>query len=297
MLAGPLRRAGLLGRLPLREVVRLIRPRDTAIAGVACLLGAKLLGLDRGWTAEVIWVTVSNMLLLGGSMALNDWHDIEEDAVNRPDAPVVSGAVDRRQALQLGVLFLALAVAAGLVAGVTAALLAVAFVVLSAAYTLRLKRVPLVGNALVALLSSYAFWCWMLIAWSTNRTYLLLSGCLFLFCLGRELLGAARDRPGDSNAGVRTVATVLGERSTRRVAASLIAIAGAFAWGPLLMGTGSGVYGSLLSLSWLLVLWLAMQAFLPLASPLSSGALVVIARLITAVMAVAFALGISPGPP
>ncbi len=272
-----------------RDVLRVIRPPDTAIAVEATLVGARLAGLGWVQLPVIAAVSLSNAVLISASAAFNDWHDVEEDSVNRPSSPVASGKMRREHARILGCALFVLAVVVAAAAGWRFAVLACAFIVSSVAYTLRLKTVPLLGNALVAVLSSYAFWCWMVIG-RTGATYATLALCLYLFCLGREILGMARDVAGDAAAGIATVATTLGAASANRIGAGFIVAASVLAWLPVLDGQLSLIYAGFLSLSWLLVALLCARAASPRRGG-EAGGLVMISRVITVLMAAGAGLG------
>jgi len=61
-----------------------------------------LLGSTAGLSlGEQIWISAAIWLLFAGGFALNDWHDIERDRVNKPKRPLVTGVIAERSALLL----------------------------------------------------------------------------------------------------------------------------------------------------------------------------------------------------
>lgn len=283
-------------RTPVLTFVHLIRPRDSSIAFFATFVGARLAGVEQTAGLAVVLLAVSNMLLIAASMAFNDWHDVGEDAINRPDAPVSSGRVLPQHAMLIGLAGFALAIASASAVSRLAGLLAAAFVLGSVAYTVRLKRTMGVGNALVASLSSYPIWCWMLLAGSVSQVYVVLTAACVVFNVGREFLGTARDAAGDRAEDIPTVATTYGVPLARRLGAGLMALGGLLAVQPLLVNAATLLYAVLLSISWTMVVYIAIQAFRKgSADRESSARLISVTHFVTLLMAVAYGLGVRVG--
>lgn len=109
----------------------LLRVPNLFTAPPDVLLGASLVaGLGHAVAPEAVaGVALASMLLYGGGTTLNDYADREEDARDRPERPIPSGAVAPSRALALGALLLlagvaVAAAAAGVTAGAAAALVA-----------------------------------------------------------------------------------------------------------------------------------------------------------------------------
>jgi geranylgeranylglycerol-phosphate geranylgeranyltransferase len=283
--------AGLDRRALRLAYVRLARAPDTAIAMVGTLVGARLSGADAGIGTQLL-LALSNALLSAASMSFNDWHDVAEDRINRPDRPVPSGLVPRHRALLLAGLWF---VTAGTLASAVSAsfgALALAVGACSAAYTLWWKRVPVAGNLIVALLSAYPFWCWF--AWSglTSTTYALLAACLVLFCTGRELIHTAEDVRGDAALRIPTVATLWGPRLATRAGVGVIAASAALAWVPVIQGDARWPYVWSLALATAIVAYATHLAYRTPGT--RSRRIRQLARLITLLMAAGAFFGV-PG--
>ena len=168
--------------------------------------------------------------------ATNDIYNIEEDRVNRPDAPLVRGEATIREAWALSLVSIVIAVALNAL-GIALSHLApwsivilIIAIVLGFTYNYGLKRVLIVNNVFVAVTSSLTFLYGLYAVTSTPPTldlpYLLFTTS-FLATMGRELVKGAIDVAGDLRAGVRTVANVYGVRTAIALAVvfTLIAVA------------------------------------------------------------------------
>jgi len=209
--------------------LRLARPGDNLFAFVGTLLGAGLAGVSASaWSIAA--VAISNALLSAGSMMINDWHDVAEDAVNRPDRPIPSGAVPRPRALAMGLGALAAGCAVATVAGWRFAMAAVVITGLSGLYTARLKAIPVLGNGVIGLLSAYPLWCWYAMDGLDGRAYLGAAAGFFVAGAGREMVRTAGDAAGDAARGLRTVATRWGVRTANHCGFALILAGCLVAW-------------------------------------------------------------------
>jgi len=190
--------------------LRLVRPVNCAIAFASVAVGAGMAGeISEGH--RILSAGLSAACIAGGGNALNDACDEAEDRINRPDRPIPSGAVSRRGAsLAAAVLFgvgLALSIRLGPMA-VWVALAAAGGLV---AYDIALKRVPVLGNATVGVISALAL-IYGGVAAHHPGAALIPAGFAFLFHLGREVLKDIEDMRGDASVGTRSVALTWGVR-------------------------------------------------------------------------------------
>jgi geranylgeranylglycerol-phosphate geranylgeranyltransferase len=171
-------------------------------AGV--LVGAFVSRSPTRWGAATIG-GLSAFAAAGAANAFNDRMDVAADRVNRPDRPLPSGRATSGAAVAVsigcGVLSLLLAA----LISPRAFLLALAWLALTALYSVALKGIPLAGNIAVALVASTPF----LMGGFTQGKYLLAlvpSGLAFLMHLAREIAKDVEDMEGDRVAGVLTFA-------------------------------------------------------------------------------------------
>jgi len=134
-------------------LVRLVRPHHWIKNGLVLASPAAAGVLDEGhylWRALV--VAVSFCIAASGTYCLNDAADADADRVHptKRFRPVASGEVSVAQARTLGVALLVIGVSLGLVTGTwEASAITGLYVVLSTAYTVWLKHVPVVDLAMI----------------------------------------------------------------------------------------------------------------------------------------------------
>jgi geranylgeranylglycerol-phosphate geranylgeranyltransferase len=222
-----------------------VRPAPASVRVVAWLrlwrfhfvplsLSAGLVGMTApragATTASIVLGLIICVFGYGIGVVINDWFDRKADAVNAPDRPFVSGAVNPHLGL-------------GAVVAMSAALLALSVAVAPALalwsamavgghllYTWT-KGIPLVGNvvngidlALFTVLGAAAVrpeagWPGLTVATVTQTA--LIAFVLSGFCL----VGYFKDIEGDAVAGYRTLPVAIGSNRSSRVALVFPAVA------------------------------------------------------------------------
>lgn len=267
--------------------LRLARPADNLFAWVGTLLGAGLSGASMSWW-PIVMVACSNALLSAGSMMINDWHGVAEDAVNRPDRPIPSGAVPRGRALAMALTTFAAGGALAALADWRFGVAALAVTGLSVLYTMKLKSVPALGNGVIGLLSAYPLWCWCLLGGFEGRAYLGAAAGFFVAGTGREMIRTGGDATGDAARGIRTVATCWGASAANRFGLALV-VAGYVVGVFTALGSTLLWYLTALSLATPVLLGLGIWALVVDSPPGASRRLTVMARRLTVLFAVAVA--------
>ena len=204
-----------------KAVVEVTRPGNAVVGGVAALVGGYL-GGTLGFAAGV--AAAATMLGTGAGNSVNDYYDAEIDALNNPERPIPSGRLSRRGAALLATAFF-----------VAALVLTVAFLpplaigigivnlVLLVGYSSHLKRMPLVGNVVVAYLTGSAFLFGGAAVEGVEFT-LVLFALAALTNLGREIVKDVEDVEGDAAEGARTLPVVWGERRALAVASAAVVL-------------------------------------------------------------------------
>lgn len=187
-------------------------------------------------------LVLSTLLICAGGYIINDYYDVESDEINKPHRHFIGKTISAIQALRgyrlltgVGVLLgLFLAIKVGNIRLVTihgvAALLLYFY---SASY----KRMPLVGNVVVALLIAISIlvvgafepaiyklarqgdYYAARICWNIILGYALFA---FLINVARELIKDLEDMEGDGKADMRTTALAWGQQTVKIIAASIL---------------------------------------------------------------------------
>ena len=276
------------------SIVKTGRLSECAVVFGGTLVGARLAYFGN-WQAVAL-IALSNSLLFAASMMINDAHDVAEDEINKPRRAVASGRLSPALAYFGGAVCFITAIVLAAFVDLRFAVLALAITFLSAAYTMWLKGVPLVGNGVVAIISTYPLSCWLLVALDPTLTYVTLIASCVAFRLGAEVLKTAEDAVGDAAQDIRTVATKMGVLFANRMGVFLLVLGLTGAWLPVIQGTANPVYLTMLGGSCALALWAGVHAGAGFASVRTPGGRFVTAqRAMMVMMLVGLGLGLSGG--
>jgi geranylgeranylglycerol-phosphate geranylgeranyltransferase len=225
--------------------LRLIRPINGVMMGFAVLVGAAI-GSNRGvighWR-ELFLGFVASFTLTAAAMAINDYYDREIDAINEPDRPIPSGAVSPGDAI---IVFLALSLVGFLTAWITSipcfAMAVVSWFVMFF-YSLRGKRMGLLGNILVSTCIAFPF----IYGGLAVENLFPVSSLLFAFMAffsntGREVTKGIVDIEGDRRNGIRTVAVSRGAAAAAITATAFYISSAIFSFIPIYLGLVSFWY-------------------------------------------------------
>jgi len=204
--------------------LKILRPLNGLIAAVSVGLGY-VCAAPAGRPVEAGLIAIagfSAFFVSAFGNIINDVLDLEADRVNRPDRPIPSGGISRGTALVYGIVMLFVGLSLARAAGPRFLYMAFAVAVLLWLYSVKLKRVPLVGNLVVAFLTGFTLVYGGALTDSWRMS--LVPACFaFLINLGREFLKTASDREGDAAAGLDTLAVRFGVKACIRGAcASLL---------------------------------------------------------------------------
>jgi len=214
--------------------LKLIRPVNlliTFITGVVAVILA-----DKSLTLNLniyLLTGLSAALTAAAGNVINDIYDIEIDKINRPGRPLASGAVP----VPVANAFYIFLVFSSLITAFYINLSAVFMVaVVSMALTLyasRLKRLPLIGNIVIAFITGLVFVYGGIAANNTSNAYIP-AAFAFLINLIREILKDIEDIKGDQSCGLRTLPVVVGIRGTAKIMTYLTFILVLFTFFPFI---------------------------------------------------------------
>jgi len=188
------------------SVLTLIRWPNCILAALATLVGGYL-QVDGPRQPDLILMATVIGLLCGAGNALNDRLDITGDRINHPERPLPQGDLTLTEASLTALILAGTGLMLCLFLTVEALLLAVLTMAALVWYDVRLKRVSIVGNAIVALLGAMAviaggvaaggdIWQWP----GTHFPALL----AFLLHFAREMTKDIADIEGDRVVGFTT---------------------------------------------------------------------------------------------
>lgn len=238
--------------MALKSIVKLARIEHGILAGLIVVATYIICGGRDPMGALALFL--STLLAEVFLFVTNDIHNIEEDRINRPDAPLVRGDVSLGTAWIISMVSLTLSVLINIIGilflGLNPWSILILIVALSVGYSYNyyVKRVLLMNNVFVSITSSLTFLYGL---YSVNTTPLyMLPYALFitstLATMGRELVKGALDIKGDAAVGIKTVANTYGVGKAIRMAVAFTSLAIAFS--PLLM-----IYSFALHFSYILM--------------------------------------------
>jgi len=164
----------------------------------------------------VIIVFLVILLITAAGNVINDYHDADIDAINRPDRPIPSGLITQWESLIYSAfLFLLGNIIAVFYAPPSLILIAAVNTVLLWFYASHLKVMPLLGNLTVSYLAASIFlFGGALEGWTGVYANFPVAGATFFVMLARELIKDGEDMPGDTAQGARTLPIVYGLHSS-----------------------------------------------------------------------------------
>jgi geranylgeranylglycerol-phosphate geranylgeranyltransferase len=165
---------------------------------------------------------VTGFAICAFSMVVNDYYDIEVDRVNQPTRPLPSGRVSKIGAVGIAVIMLVVGFAAtALLLDILAVLIVALYSLLAWLYDFRAKKYGLAGNLIVASSLAIPFIYGGVISGGRVLDSLLLfmASTSFLAGVGREVVKAMADVPGDQKRGVRSYASVHGPKAAAALGA------------------------------------------------------------------------------
>jgi len=182
---------------------------------------------------QFLWLVVASVLIAAAGYIINDYFDLNIDAVNKPDQNVINKVISRRWAILWHLVFSVL--------GLLATAVAVSFhkwyliganlvcVLLLWLYSTSFKRRVLIGNVVISLLTAWtvliiffakvpfsaAFGATDVVTVKFFRVAFLYASFAFILSLIREALKDVEDMEGDRRYGCTTLPIVAGVAATK----------------------------------------------------------------------------------
>lgn len=205
------------------SLFKISRPANLIIVAFAQLMTAYFLvetsrqGLPVLQDINLYLLVLSTVIITASGYMINDYYDVKIDYINKPDEVIIGKGMKRRMVIFFHTVlnFTGIGIAwyvsprVGVITFVSAFLLWL--------YSNQLKRLPFIGNFVVALLTGVAIW---IVGYYYQQSELLvLTYAIFAFFINliREIIKDIEDRQGDRKHGCKTLPIVLGFRNTKRV--------------------------------------------------------------------------------
>ncbi|ADM28275.1 UbiA prenyltransferase [Ignisphaera aggregans DSM 17230] len=163
---------------------------------------------------SVILLFIAAFLVGAGANTINDYIDREVDRINKPWRPIPSGIINPIEALYIAILTTAIGIIISAFLSPLNGLIAFIASILAYLYSIRLKKVLLIGNIVVASLTGLAIIFGGVLSGIESSSKMIqldiivVSLYATLLNLGREFLKGIEDVEGDRKLGIKTLATV-----------------------------------------------------------------------------------------
>jgi 4-hydroxybenzoate polyprenyltransferase len=217
---------------------RLTRFWNLAIIAFAQYFTAYFLFQQRVLVFTDFWlflIVAATVMIAAAGYIINDYYDIKIDLINKPDRVVIGKTITRRYAIFFHTVISVTGVGIGLLINWKVGAVNFVSVFLLWLYSNNLKRLPLIGNLVVAVLTGLSLFLLSFLYEQYLPLVMTYSLFAFFMTLIREIVKDMEDMKGDTTFGCRTLPIVWGIRKTK-----------------------SFLYGTILVFSFL-VLWLDYQ--------------------------------------
>lgn len=206
-------------------LVRLTRFWNLVIVGMAQYFTAIFL-LDRAHVYDwrLFILASSTAIIAAAGYIINDYYDIKIDLINKPERVVIGKGITRRYALFFHTLLSLVGVALGFVLGWKVGVIHFISAFLLWWYSNNLKRQPVVGNLMVALLTGLTIVLVNVLYSTSNPLVGIYALFAFFMTLVREVVKDMEDLKGDNTFGCRTLPIVWGLRRTKLAIYGLLVI-------------------------------------------------------------------------
>ena len=188
-----------------------------------------LIPYQESWTEKLfdlqLFLLVSSTLMIAAAgYIINDYYDIKIDYVNKPQRVVVGKLIKRRVVLVSHVVLNAVGIGIGFYLNYYVGAINFIAGFLLWIYSNRLKRMPFVGNLVIALLTGLAIL--VLAIYYRESVNLLLNYAVFAFSINliREVIKDMEDLRGDLRFGSKTLPIVWVLRKTKYFLYGMIAL-------------------------------------------------------------------------
>jgi geranylgeranylglycerol-phosphate geranylgeranyltransferase len=214
------------------ELIRIINVIITFISVIVAVIISSDISSVNG---TIILAAVCAAIVTAAGNVINDLWDIETDAVNKPDRPLPSEKITRKEALNFYFSLILLSI----IISMSLSLIVFAIIILAhlllLLYTTGLKKISFLGNFVISFLTGFVFIYGGLLTGNVNAAIIPASFAL-LINLSREGIKTIEDMPGDSRSGIITVPQKYGINFTRKLTSAFLVLLLVFTFVPFING-------------------------------------------------------------
>ena len=225
-----------------------IRPLNVILGGLTIVISSFIVKYN-GPTSFIIFAVSVVMFYTAGANTLNDYFDYKINKINRPDRAISSGLVSRSHALIFSLFAFIIGTLFALQLNKNSQLVSIGISLpLIIGYNAKLKKFPLIGNIVVALILSLSF-IYAGFVFDNIKPLIIPAVLAFGLTLIREIVKDMADVVGDKSVGLKTFPIIYGENKTIVLCTVLSALLGIGSFVPFITGYYNIFYGILLILT------------------------------------------------
>lgn len=205
-------------RVFLTSLLKLTRFGNLIIIGLAQYFTAGfLIGANTLNDSKLLLLTISTVAIAAAGYVINDYYDVKIDYINKPERVVIGKSIPRRYAILFHVLLSGAGLAMGYLISWRILAVNLLSVFLLWLYSNNLKRLPVVGNVVVAFLTGLSIWIVDILYQTGNTLVIIYAVFAFFMTLVREIIKDMEDLKGDNTFGCKTLPIIWGIRRTKFV--------------------------------------------------------------------------------
>ena len=187
----------------------LIRLNNILISLISIIVALYITGNNVSIFSLIIALTSIVFLTSGGNI-INDFFDIETDRINKPLRPLVMHNYNLKFIYVLSIVFLLIGIFLPLLLSVKAFIISLIAGVFLYFYSKNFKRLPIIGNLVISILSGLLFLYGAIIG-NNIQSGIFPAIFAFFITFGREITKDIEDMEGDEIAGMKTLPIIIGK--------------------------------------------------------------------------------------
>ncbi len=213
--------------------IKLIRPLNCLITALVVIVGGIISSESSSFDNILILASVTAAFAAASGNVINDYFDIEIDKISHPDRPLAAGKIMPSYAIKFYSILVLVALTFSFTLNIQLFVFTFSALAILFLYSIYLKKIPLVGNITVALLTALAFFFGG-IAVNNAEAAIVPAVFAFLINLIRELVKDIEDIEGDKLNSVITFPIRFGMSATKYLIAFLIYVLIGFTFYPFI---------------------------------------------------------------
>ena len=223
----------------LRTRLRLIRPNICVLTILGVSVGAIISGsIYSFW--KVIPALLAAFSIAGAGNVINDYFDFESDQINKPERPLPSGEIGKKDTIYFWAFLNVVGISSALFVSTPYLMIALINIFIATLYSWKLQYLPVVGNIADTFLAAVTYPAGGLITLSFlevfNSPLMILFAIVFFGNWSREVFKDIEDMEGDKKTGSRSLPILIGKEKSMWFARSLLILPALLLFYPYFIG-------------------------------------------------------------